>query len=49
MKSINLGFIKLLSVYSDLDKFVETWCAEDLNEFKKNTADFEKIDEDLWQ
>lgn len=37
-----------LPVYSDLDKFIGTWDAQDLKEFKKNVADFEKIDEDLW-
>jgi hypothetical protein len=38
-----------LPVYGDLDQFIGTWNEDDLNEFKKNTADFEKIDEDLWR
>jgi hypothetical protein len=38
-----------LPVYHDLDQFIGTWGADDLKEFKKNMADFEKIDEDLWR
>jgi hypothetical protein len=34
--------------HHDLDKFAGTWSAKDVSEFKKNTKDFEKIDEDLW-
>ncbi len=46
-----LGLTKKVKLpqYNDLDKFIGTWSAEDLKEFKKNTTDFEKIDEDLWQ
>ena len=38
-----------LRTYNDLDKLIGTWNDEDLKEFKKNIADFEKIDEDLWR
>jgi hypothetical protein len=38
-----------LPVYTDLDQFIGTWSKHDLQEFKKNVADFEKIDEDLWR
>lgn len=35
--------------YHDLDKLAGTWSAQDEKEFKENTKDFEKIDEDLWK
>lgn len=38
-----------LPTYDDLDPFIGTWNEEDLKEFEKNTATFEKIDEDLWK
>lgn len=38
-----------LPVYHDLDSFIGTWSSADLKEFKRNVADFEKIDEDLWK
>jgi hypothetical protein len=34
--------------HHDLDKLAGTWFPKDEREFKKNTKDFEKIDEDLW-
>lgn len=38
-----------LPEYHDLDALAGTWSDEEANEFLKNTADFEKIDEALWQ
>ena len=34
--------------YHELDHLAGTWSAEEARLFQKNTADFEKIDEDLW-
>lgn len=33
----------------DFDKFSGTWTQEEAAEFEKNTTDFSKIDETLWQ
>ena len=38
-----------LPEYHDLDALAGTWSDADANEFLRNTADFEKIDEALWQ
>lgn len=36
-------------VYHDLDSFAGTWSHQETKAFLKNTADFEKIDEELWK
>lgn len=46
---LGLDHRRKLPVYHDLDSFIGTWSAADLKEFKRNVADFEKIDEDLWR
>ena len=46
---LGLTHKRKLPTYNDLDKFIGTWNENDLKEFKKNVADFEKIDEDLWR
>ena len=47
----NLGIInkKRTVVYNDLDYLAGTWSDKDCKEFLQATADFEKIDKDLWK
>ena len=59
--SINTALIKLVQenlgiknkkrtvVYNDLDHLAVTWSDKDCKEFLQATADFEKIDKDLWK
>jgi plasmid stability protein len=59
--SINAALVKLLQedlgikkkkrtvVYSDLDHLAGTWSDKDCKEFLQTTADFEKIDKNLWK
>ena len=59
--SINAALIKLVQenlgiknkkrtvVYNDLDHLAGTWSDKDFKEFFKATADFEKIDKNLWK
>lgn len=37
------------TIHHDLDKLAGTWNDRDYMEFKKKTADFEKVDEDMWR
>jgi hypothetical protein len=46
---LGLAKRRKLPTYNDLDPLVGTWNKEDLKEFQKNSAHFEKIDEDLWK
>ena len=36
------------NTHHELDKLAGTWSEEEAAEFQRNTADFEKIDKDLW-
>jgi plasmid stability protein len=36
-------------VYDDLDHLAGTWSQEEVAEFERNTAVFEKVDEDIWK
>ncbi len=59
--SINAALIKLVQenlgiknkkrtvVYNDLDHLAGTWSDKDCKAFLQATADFEKIDKDLWK
>jgi hypothetical protein len=59
--SINAALVKLLQEelgikkkkrtveYNDLDHLAGTWSDKDYKQFVKNTADFEKIDENMWK
>ncbi len=58
--SVNAVILKLLReslwiekkrnvVYDDLDHLAGTWNAQDLAEFERATAVFEKVDEDMWK
>lgn len=58
--SINVLILKLIEsglgisreinrpVYHDLDHLAGTWSIADVEEFKKNTQDFDLIDKDIW-
>ena len=47
---MSLGYSHKINrpTYHDLDYLAGTWDKKDAKEFEKNTAYFEKIDEDLW-
>jgi hypothetical protein len=59
--SVNAALVKLLQeelgikkkkrtvVYNDLDHLVGTWSDKDYKEFLQATADFAKIDENVWK
>ena len=59
--SVNAALVKLLQedlgikkkkrtvVYNDLDHLAGTWSDKDYKEFLQATADFAKIDENLWK
>ena len=59
--SVNAALVKLLQeelgikkkkrtvVYSDLDHLAGTWSDKDYKEFLQATADFAKIDENVWK
>lgn len=59
--SINAALLKLIQenlgiknkkrtvVYNDLDHLAGTWSDKDFKEFLQATADFEKIDKNLWK
>ena len=36
-------------IYDDLDHLAETWNAQDVAEFERATAGFEKVDESMWK
>lgn len=46
---VGLSFKTPAKIYHDLDQFAGTWNQQDLDEFNRNIADFEQIDEDLWR
>ena len=59
--SVNAALVKLIQeglgikkkkrsvVYTDLDELAGTWSDKDYQEFVQATADFTKIDEDVWK
>jgi hypothetical protein len=59
--SVNAALVKLIQeelgikkkkrtvVYTDLDNLAGTWSDKDYQEFLQATADFTKIDEDVWK
>ncbi|MBW6512511.1 MAG: hypothetical protein K0A93_10440 [Desulfuromonadaceae bacterium] len=48
-KSLGLEKRKRCATYSDLDHLAGTWSQENEDEFKRNTAVFERVDEELWK
>ena len=47
-ESLQIGKQKRTVVYHDLDHLAGTWDGNDVIEFERNTAVFERIDEQLW-
>ena len=47
----SLGFDKKkhMVIYSDLDHLAGTWSQDEVTEFERNTAVFERVDEELWK
>jgi len=37
------------TIHHDIDKLAGTWSDKDYLEFNKKTADFEKVDEEMWK
>lgn len=48
-ESLGLEKKKRSTVYTDLDHLAGTWSREEAAEFKRHTAVFEQIDEELWK
>ncbi|MGK2945020.1 MAG: FitA-like ribbon-helix-helix domain-containing protein [Desulfuromonadales bacterium] len=48
-ESLGLEKRKRSQIYSDLDHLAGTWSREEEAEFKRNTAVFEQVDEELWK
>lgn len=47
--SLGIGKEQVFPSYHDLDHLAGTWTKEDENEFKRNTREFEMVDEELWK
>ncbi|HXV21673.1 MAG TPA: hypothetical protein VD811_11875 [Desulfuromonadales bacterium] len=48
-ESLGLDKRKRNVIYSDLDHLAGTWSQEQASEFERNTAVFEKVDEEIWK
>jgi plasmid stability protein len=48
-ESLGLEKKKRNVVYNDLDHLAGTWSKEEVAEFERNTAVFEKVDEEIWK
>jgi plasmid stability protein len=48
-ESLGLEKKKRSVVYADLDHLAGTWSKEEVAEFERNTAVFEKVDEEIWK
>ncbi len=48
-ESLGLDKKKRNVIYSDLDHLAGTWSKEDAAEFERNTAVFEKVDDEIWK
>ena len=48
-ESLGLEKKKRNVVYTDLDHLAGTWSQEEVAEFERNTAAFEKVDEEIWK
>ena len=48
-ESLGLEKRKRGATYDDLDHLAGTWSREEETEFKRNTAVFEQVDEELWK
>ena len=47
-KSVGLSDNELFPQFDDLDALAGSWSQKDETEFKRNTRQFEHIDEELW-
>jgi hypothetical protein len=48
-KGVGCGGQKFEKItHHELDALAGTWSSSDFEEFQKNTADFDKIDKDMW-
>jgi plasmid stability protein len=48
-ESLGLDKRKRNVIYNDLDHLAGTWSREQAAEFERNTAVFEKVDEEIWK
>jgi plasmid stability protein len=48
-ESLGLDKRKRNVIYNDLDHLAGTWSREEAAEFERNTAFFEKVDEEIWK
>ena len=48
-ESLGLDKRKRNVIYNDLDHLAGTWSQEEVAEFERNTAVFEKVDEEIWK
>ena len=48
-KELGIKKKKRTVVYNDLDHLAGTWSDKDFEEFLQATADFDKIDENMWK
>lgn len=48
-ESLGLEKKKRNVVHTDLDYLAGTWSKEEESEFERNTAVFEKVDEEIWE
>jgi len=49
MEALGLKKKKRIVQHNDLDHLAGTWSQKEYAEFRKKTADFEKIDENAWK
>jgi len=48
-ESLGIDKKKRTAIYRDLDHLAGTWGREEAAEFERNTAVFEKVDEEIWK
>ena len=48
-ESLGIDKRKRSVIYRDLDHLTGTWSQEEVAEFERNTAVFEKVDEEIWK
>ncbi|MBE0575257.1 MAG: hypothetical protein IH613_05095 [Desulfuromonadales bacterium] len=48
-ESLGIDKKRRTATYSDLDHLAGTWSREEASEFERNTAVFEKVDEEIWK
>jgi plasmid stability protein len=48
-ESLGIEKRKRQRTYNDLDHLAGTWSQKEADEFERNTAVFEKVDEEIWR